>query len=68
MIVPKSHITLEEASRIAGKDPETYPPTLRRAISRGRLKAERIGTAPGGVWVTTREDLERYLKNRWKRG
>lgn len=50
-------IGLEEAAEIAGRQPVS----MRRAAALGKLNARRIGSGGHAVWVTTREDVSRYL-------
>ena len=53
-------ISLPEAAEIYGFNPKY----LAQLANKGRLNAQKIG----GVWVTTREDVETYIRSRQKRG
>lgn len=53
-------LTVPEAARLAGVDPSA----LRQAIRAGRLKAQRIGAEPRGIYLVTRADLSKYLDSR----
>jgi hypothetical protein len=49
-------ITLDEAGEIIGR----APVSLREAARKGKLRARRMGTGPGSVWITTRADVAEY--------
>jgi len=51
-----SLISLKEASELS----ELSPDHLRRLAEQGKLKAQKIG----GVWITTKDSLDQYLRNR----
>lgn len=53
-------ISLADAASIYGFSPDY----LRNLVRRKRLKAQKIG----GVWLTTRANVEEYIKSRQKRG
>ncbi len=53
-------ISLKDASRIYGFS-QNY---LRQLIHRDRLNGQKIG----GVWTTTRNDVEKYIESREKKG
>ncbi len=53
-------ISLTDAANIYGFS-SNY---LRQLIHRKRLRAQKIG----GVWLTTRANVEEYIKDRKKRG
>ena len=53
-------ISLPEAAEISGFNPKY----LAQLAKKGRLNARKIG----GVWLTTRADLESYINSRQKRG
>lgn len=57
----KNHlIALADAAQIYGFSSDY----LRQLIHRKRLKAQKLG----GVWLTTRADIEEYIEDRQKRG
>ena len=56
----KRLISLPEAAEIYGFNAKY----LAQLAGKGRLEAKKIG----GVWITTPEDMERYIKSRQKRG
>ena len=53
-------ISLADAASIYGFTPDH----LRHLAHRKRLKAKKIG----GVWLTTRANVEEYIESRQKRG
>lgn len=53
-------ISLSDAATIYGFTADH----LRHLIHRNRLKAKKLG----GVWLTTRADVEEYISSRKKRG
>lgn len=53
-------ISLPEASELYGFNAKY----LAQLASRGRLKAQKIG----GIWLTTPEDVELYIRSRKKNG
>jgi excisionase family DNA binding protein len=53
-------ISLAEAAELYGFNAQY----LSQLAKRGRLKAQKIG----GVWLTTKHDVETYIKSRKKRG
>lgn len=53
-------ISLSEAAELYGFNPQY----LSRLAKKGRLRAEKIGNS----WVTTRQDVEDYIRSRKKRG
>ncbi len=53
-------ISLADASRIYGFASDY----LRHLVLRKRLKAQKIG----GIWLTTRANVEEYIESRQKRG
>lgn len=53
-------ISLADAAEIYGFSPNY----LRQLIHRKRLKAQKLG----GVWLTTRANIEEYIEDRHKRG
>lgn len=53
-------ISLPEAANIYGFNPQY----LSQLAKRGRLQAKKFG----GVWLTTPEDVEVYIRSRKKRG
>lgn len=53
-------ISLPEAAELYGFNPQY----LSRLAKKGRLRAEKIGNS----WVTTRQDVEDYIRSRKKRG
>ena len=55
-----SLISLADAAEIYGFSADY----LRQLIHRKRLKAQKLG----GVWLTTRADVEEYIEGRQKRG
>ena len=55
-----SLISLADAAEIYGFSADY----LRQLIHRKRLKAQKLG----GVWLTTRADVEEYIAGRQKRG
>jgi hypothetical protein len=58
--MPNDRLTLKEAAALVGHKPAS----LRQAVLRGKLQAERVEEQRGAVWYTTRADLQRYLDNR----
>ncbi len=55
-----SLISLADAAHIYGFSPDY----LRNLAQKKRLKAQKIG----GIWVTSRTNVEEYIKSRQKRG
>ena len=55
-----SFISLGDAAEIYGFSADY----LRNLAQRGRLKAQKIG----GIWLTTRANVEEYIESRQKRG
>ncbi len=53
-------ISLPEAADRYGFNPKY----MAQLASRGRLKATKIG----GIWLTTKEDVETYIRSRQRRG
>ena len=53
-------ISLPEAAEISGFNPKY----LAQLAKKGRLNASKIG----GIWLTTRADLESYIRSRQKKG
>lgn len=64
-MIGNDRLTLQQAAALAGY---TDPATLRQAIRRGTLAAEREDTPRGPVWYVTRDQLAAYLAQRppWK--
>ncbi len=55
-----SLISLADAAHIYGFSPDY----LRNLAQKKRLKAQKIG----GIWVTSRANVEKYIRSRQKRG
>jgi hypothetical protein len=53
-------ISLADASRIYGFSSDY----LRHLVLRNRLEAQKIG----GIWLTTRANVEEFIKSRQRRG
>jgi excisionase family DNA binding protein len=53
-------IALTDAAKIYGFSSDY----LRQLVHRKRLQAQKIG----GIWLTTRADVEEYIEGRQKRG
>lgn len=51
-------LTLAEAAELLGMSADT----LRRQAGAGKLRAERVATLRGPIWMTTAEAVERYRR------